>query len=59
MSVTLMLGIACLGMLVMVATVIVGALLLIRLRVITPSPGREEPLEQSSHGLDRSHEVSE
>ena len=59
MSVTLMLGIACLGMLVMVATVIVGALLLIRLRVITPSPVQEEPLEQSSYGLDQSHEVGE
>jgi len=59
MSVTLMLGIACLGMLVMVVTVIVGALLLIRLRVITPSPVQEEPLEQSSYGLDQSHEVGE
>jgi hypothetical protein len=59
MSVTLMLGIACLGMLVMIATVTVGALLLIRLRVITPSPVREEPLEPRGYGLDQSHELGE
>jgi hypothetical protein len=59
MSVTLMLGIACLGMLVMVATVIVGALLLIRLRVITPSPVREEPMGRSSYRLDQSRELGE
>jgi hypothetical protein len=54
-----MLGIACLGMLVMIATVTVGALLLIRLRVITPSPVREEPLEPRGYGLDQSHELGE
>jgi hypothetical protein len=53
MSVALMLGIACLGMLVMVATIGIGAVLLIRLRVITPYAAGEEPPDWSGYGLDQ------
>lgn len=54
-----MLGIACLGMLVIVTLVGVGGLVLIKLGVITSYAVREEPTDRSSYGLDQSHEAGE
>jgi hypothetical protein len=54
-----MLGIACLGMLVIVTLVGVGGFILIKLGVITSYALREEPPDQSSYGLDQSHEAGD